>query len=228
MNNTQKTLLAVYLPLTLLLLIFDHLYPAADMVQYLRYTVMITLFLSVTSMSKKYQEQRIMAIAFFFVVIADFFLVFSTTWHLSIDLSPLGGMGFLLAYLCLIAAYQRNFRIGWPEVLSAIPIALIFFWVFLILKPYVQGPMLIGALLFGIVLCYMTWTAVSTVYRGYYSPKIARLLALSGSLMFISDMGVAISMFHPDYAGVFVPWLKNFVWATYVPGWTLLALVISD
>lgn len=228
MSNSQRTLLAVYLPMILLILIFDHLYPGADMVNYLKYTVMITLFLSVTSIRKKYPEQRTMALAFLFMVIADFFLVLSPTFHLEVDLSPLGIGGFLLAYLCLITAYQKNFKLGRVELLSALPIALVFFWVYLTLWPYVHGLMLIGTSIFGIVLCYMTWTAVCTVSRGYFSPGAARLLALSGILMFICDLGVAMSMFHPLPTQVFVPWLKNIIWAAYVPGWTILAVVINE
>ena len=43
MNNTQKSLLAIYIPMTILILIFDNIFPSENMVQYLRYTIMATL-----------------------------------------------------------------------------------------------------------------------------------------------------------------------------------------
>lgn len=229
MNNTQRILLAIYLPITVLVLIFDHLYPGEDMVQYLKYTTMITLFLSVIILKKKFHEQKIMAAAFFFLVIADFFLVFSTTLdNPKINLAPFGIGGFLFAYLCLIVAYQKNFKVGLAEIIAAISVLITFLYVFVSLLPYVHGPMLIGTLIFGIVLCYMTWSAICTVFRNYYYPKAALLIALSGILMFICDMGVAFSLFHPLYSGDPVPWLKNIIWGAYIPGWTLLAVIISE
>jgi hypothetical protein len=35
-------------------------------------------------------------------------------------------------------------------------------------------------------------------------------------------------MFHPLYSKIFVPWLSNIIWAAYIPGWTLLAVIISE
>jgi hypothetical protein len=199
------------------------------MVQYLKYGIMISLFLFVTIIRKKTHEQRMRVLSFLFLVVADFFLVFCTTLeNLTTDTTPFGIAGFLLAYLCLIPAYQKNFKVGRAEVIAAIPVASIFLYVFVSLAPYVKGVMLIGTMIFGIVLCYMTWTAICTIFRGYYNKKVAWLIALSGSLMFICDMGVAFSLFHPLYAGVFVPWLENIIWGAYIPGWTLLAVIISS
>ncbi len=227
MNNAQRILLAVYLPLTLLILRFDQLYPGEAAVQYLKYTVMTALFIAVSSIRKKHWEQKLMAVSFLFLVIADFFLVFAATIeNLKLDLTPLGIGGFLIAYLFLIAAYQRNFKLGKAEIITAIPVSGTFIYVFLSLKPFVVGPMLVGTLIFGIVLSYMTWSAVCTLFRHYYRPAIAGLIALSGILMFICDLGVAYSLFHPLYAGGHVSWLKNIIWGAYIPGWTLLAVVI--
>lgn len=229
MNNTQRILLAIYLPFTFLVLVFDHLYPGAEFVQYIKYTLMTTLFLSVIIARKKYPVQKVMATAFLFMVIADFFLVFSTTIdNLQTDLSPLGIAGFLIAYLFLITAYQRNFSVNKAVIITAVPFILIYIYVFLTLLPNLKGIMLIGTLIFGVVLCWMAWSSICTIYRGYYSEKAALMIALSGILMFIGDIGVAYSIFHPLYAGIHVPWLKNVIWATYIPGWTLLAVVINE
>ncbi|WP_273225559.1 hypothetical protein [Geosporobacter ferrireducens] len=229
MNNTQRTLFAIYIPITLLIVIFDNIYSNEAMVQHLKYTIMITLCFSVTVVRKKFWEQKLMALSFLFMVIADFFLVFSTTVNgIKADFSLFGIAGFLFAYLSLIAAYHKNFKVGKAEAITVIPVASIFLYVFVSLRPYVKGFMFIETLIFGVVLCYMTWTAVCTIFRGYFNPRIASLIALSGSLMFICDMGVAFSLFHPLYAGSYMSWPKSIVWAAYILGWTILAVIVSE
>lgn len=220
--------LVVYLSMTAVILVLDHICPGADGVAAFKYAVMVSLFLSVLFTKKRFPEQRLMTLALFFAVVADFFLVFSTTLHLQRDLTPLGIAGFFAAYLCLIAAYQKNFKVGRGEILSAVPIAAVFLYAFFSLQAYVKGPVLIGLAVFGMVLCYMAWTSVCTVFRNYFHPKSARLIALSGILMFICDLGVAYSLFHPAFAGGFDPWLKNIIWGAYIPGWTLLRVLIAE
>ena len=113
MNNTQRILLVIYMPLTFLIIFFHTICPKENMIFYLKYTIMISLFLSAIIMRKKYREQKLMTLSLFFLVVADFFLVFiSTIDKLNIDLSVLGATGFLFAYLCLISAYQKNFKVG--------------------------------------------------------------------------------------------------------------------
>lgn len=229
MNNTQRILLVIYLPITLLMLILDNIYPKEDMVLYLKYTIMITLFLSAITMQKKFREQKIMTLSFFFLVVADFFLVFiNTIDNLKLNFSALGVIGFLFAYICLIVTYQKNFKVGKEEIIVAIPIGIIFIYVFISLQPYVKGLMFIGTLIFLSVLCYMTWTSICTIFRGYFTKKSAWLIAISGILMFICDIGVAFSRFHPIYSKMYVPWLTNIIWTTYIPGWTLLVVVICE
>ena len=229
MNNTQRILLVIYLPMTFLILILDNIYPKEDMVLYLKYTIMITLFLSAITMEKNFREQKIMALSLFFLVVADFFLVFiNTIDDLKMNFSTFGVAGFLFAYICLIVAYQKNFKVGKEEIATAIPIVVIFIYVFISLQPYVKGLMLIGTLIFGMVLCYMTWTSICTIFRKYFKLKAAWLIAISGSLMFICDIGVAFSTFHPLYSKIYMPWLSNIIWAAYIPGWTLLAVIISE
>lgn len=229
MNKIQRILLAIYLPITLIILILDNICSGVYIVKYIKYAIMITLFLWATSIKRKTHEQRIMNLALFFVVVADFFLVFSTTIpNLKINRAPFGIAGFFFAYLCLIVAYQKNFKIDKASILSAIPATSFFIYVFSSLQSYVKGLMLIGVAIFGVVLCYMTWTSICTIFRKYYNPKIAFVIAVSGILMFICDMGVAYTMFDPQYSQVFVPWLENIIWASYIPGWTLLTVVISE
>jgi len=46
MNNSQRIILSGYLPVTLMLLILDNVYPGQDFVRIIKYIVIITLFIS--------------------------------------------------------------------------------------------------------------------------------------------------------------------------------------
>lgn len=228
MNNSQKSLLAVYLPFTVLILILDNLYPVSDMVRYLKFTTMFTLFGTVMVVKKNTREQKIMAWAYFFLVLADFFMVLLTTFDtLNIYLESSGGIGFLIAYLFLIAALQKNFQLKRAEIIAAIPIAAVFLGIFFLLEPYLSLLFSIGVFIFQFVLCYMTWTAVCTLFRDYYNLKTARLITIASILILICDMAVVLSIFLPQYPS-FLPWSENIIWGSYVPGWTLLAVVIHE
>lgn len=228
MNNSQRILLAVYLPLTVLILIFDNLYPASHMVRYLKFTTMLTLFSTVTVVKKNTREQKIMAWAYFFLIFADFFMVLLTTFDtLNIYLESLGGIGFLIAYLFLIAALQKNFRLAKAEIIAAIPIAAVFLGVYFLLEPHLSLLFAVAIFIFELALCYMTWTAVCTLFRNYYNLKAACLIALAAILILICDMSVVLYVFFPLYPS-FLPWSENIIWGAYVPGWTLLAMVICD
>lgn len=212
-----------------MILILDNIFPEEDLIQYLKYAVMITLSIFSFKVRKKYVEQKIMALSFLFLLIADFFFgISSIIGYSKVELSALGIGGFILAYLCLIYAYHKNFKIGKAEIITAIPITLIGLFVFFSLRTYILGPVLIETIIFGFMLCYMTWSAVCTIFRGYFQTKAAYLIAISGILMFICDIGVGFSIFHPSCSGLRVSWLKNIIWGTYIPGWTLLSVIISE
>jgi len=53
MNNTQRSLLAVFIPMTILIIIFDNILPQEKMVNYVRYAIMISLFLVSISIKKE-------------------------------------------------------------------------------------------------------------------------------------------------------------------------------
>lgn len=229
MNPTQKRLLALYFPLTIVILLLDNLYPAFTAVYHLKYGTIISLFLTAALIHKNYREQYVMAVAVFFAAVADFFLVFSQTIPALAGRMTLYGMsGFLIAYILLITAFQKNFTLSGRNLLVIIPVLAVFLPVLLLLYPHINGLMFIFTIVFALVLCYMSWTALTTIYRGYFSPKAARFIALAGFLMLVCDMGVALNEFHPTYAGQFVPWLKNIIWGAYIPGWTLLVAAIGE
>jgi len=229
MNKLQKVLLAIYLPITMVILILDNLYPGANMISYIKYAIIISLFIVAFKIKKNFTEQFFMTLAIFFAMISDFFLVFcSTIPDLNNRVIPLGIAGFIIAYSLLILAYQKNFKFGWGEFLAIIPVLSIFIPQFIILYPFINGFMFYGTAIFGLVLCYMAWTSICTIFRGYFNPITSRLIALSGFLMFICDLGVANGIFNPAFSNSFVPWLKNIIWGSYIPAWTLLVVIIAE
>jgi hypothetical protein len=171
-----------------------------------------------------------MALSFFFLVIADFFLVFTDTIeNLTMNLAPFGILDFLCSYVCLIAAYNKNIKLSKAEIVVAIPFVIIFIIVFSLLMPYINNVVMkVGTLIFGLVLSYMAWTSVCTIFRNYFTKKASRIIAVSGVLMFICDVGVAFSMFYPPFVINHTIWLTNIIWTAYVPGWTLLAVLICE
>jgi hypothetical protein len=229
MNNSQRTLLSMYMPITMLILTFDWIYPKAEMIEYIRYIAIIALAMATGAVKKKSLEQKIMAFSFLFVVIADYFLVFSTTIDgINRNLAPFGIVAFTLAYICLIISYHKNFKIGKPEIITSIPIIIISSAVYITLLEFMSRGIAIIAFIFGIVLSFMTWTAINTISRKYYRKKIAGVIALSGIMMYICDIGVAFRLFHPYFSAVYVPIYVNIVWGAYALGWTLLAVVINE
>lgn len=229
MNNSQRTLLSLYIPITVLILIFDWIYPKAEMVDYIRYIAIIALALSTLVVKKHTLEQKTMSFSFFFVVISDYFLVFSKTIDgIGKSLAPFGIIGFTLAYICLITSYHKNFKVGKAEIMTAVPIAAISGAVYINLLDFMTQSIAIVAFVFGIVLSFMTWNAVNTLFRSYYRKKVSAVIAISGIMMYICDIGVAFSLFHPYYSSVYVPLYVNIVWGAYALGWTLLAVVINE
>jgi len=227
-NNTQRILLAVYLPLTVLILSFHMLYQKDEPALYLMFAVRVTMFFSVVVMVKRFKEQNLILLAFLFTIISDYYFVYANTLVQPIANRELYGMlGFIAAYLCLIAAFNRNFKIGKAELITLLPFAGIFTYVFLSLQQYAKGFMYPAAIILGIILCFAGMTMVATLYRGYFLKRTACLVALAGCILFISDMFVAFSIFHPVFKE-FILWKENLIWGTYVPAWTFLMMVAAE
>ena len=66
MNRYQKLLLGIYLPLTAVFMILDHLFPGANFVNYLKFSAIITLFLFVCRVKKYFPEQKTLTMALFY------------------------------------------------------------------------------------------------------------------------------------------------------------------
>lgn len=229
MNREQKLLLRIYLPLTAVFLVLDHLFPKADFVNYLKFAAIISLFLFVKRLKTFLPEQQILLKSLFFICVGDFFLVFCYSILNEPDkVLPFGMIGFAAAYVMLIKAFQKKFKVGLSEVMAAVPVIILTVPVFKGVFPYVLGPLKYGLILFCLLLCYNTWTCLCTVSRGYFNLTSSYRIALAGLLMLICDLGVSLSIFHPEFNQQFNPWLKNIIWGTYIPAWTLIAVTAAD
>ncbi len=228
MNKVQKLILSVFLPMTGLFIALDNFFPGAPYVNYIKFVTIITLFLITLGINKKYPEQKILTVAMFFVVAGDFFLVFCKTYFASEKFPLYGVLSFSAAYLLVILAFQKNFKIGRFEAAAALPVLIITVPVVIILLPFVSGLIKYGLLIFIFVLCYCSWTCICTLSRGYFAPRSSHRIALAGFLMLICDLGVGLSSFHPCFNGTFVPLIKNIIWGSYIPAWTLIAVTIAE
>jgi len=227
-NNTQRFLIATYTSLTLMILLFTTLYSLESPAQYLRFGVRVAMLLTALVIQKNCREQKILALAFLCTVISDYFFVLLRVSDPDfVNREMYGMLGFILAYIFLIAAFQRNFRFGKKEIVILIPFVMIFGLVLSALAKYAVGLMFWAAIFLGIVLCYSGMTMVSSLFRGYFNKGAAWRIAIAGSVLFFSDMVVAFSIFHPEYKE-FLLWKENLIWGTYMIGWTLLLSVAAD
>lgn len=228
MKNEQRVIVATYTSLTLLILLFTTLYSLDSSAQYLRFGVRVAMFLSVVFIKKNYREQKILIPAFFCTLVSDcFFVVLRATNPDFVNRELYGMLVFVMAYLFLVAAFQRNFKFGKNEIITLIPFAIIFAMVLTALVKYMEGFMFWAAIVLGIILCYTGMTMVSSLFRGYFNRGTAWRIAIAGSILFLSDMVVAFSIFHPDFQG-FLLWKENLIWGTYMVGWMLLLSVAAE
>jgi len=228
LKNSERILLAVYLTLTLVIILFDIRYQDSNPALYITFAVRVSMFITVLAIRKRYLEQKLIALAFAFTVISDYYFIFVNTYDKDILNSQLFGMiGFIGAYLCLILTFSRNFRIGRTELITNAPFFVIFAFLFLSLQQYAEGFMYPAGIVLGTILCIFGMTMVSTLFRGHFSRKAAWLIAIAGCMIFFSDLFVALALYHPDFK-VFILWREIVVVATYVPAWTLLMLVASE
>lgn len=227
-NNTQRFIIATYTSLTLMILLFTTLYSLESPAQYLRFGVRIAMLLTVFAIQKNHREQKILVLAFFCTVVSDYFFVLLRVSDPGfVNREMYGMLGFILAYIFLIAAFQRNFRFGKKEIKTLLPFVMIFGLVLSALAKYAVGFMFWAAIFLGIVLCYAGMTMVSSLFRGYFNRGAAWRIAIAGCVLFFSDMVVAFSIFHPDYRE-FLLWKENLIWGTYMIGWTLLLSVAAE
>lgn len=196
-----------------------------------KFSVIISIFTCSLFLPKLTCEHRLIGYAITFLLIGDIFFIFT---GLLPGVTPetlfvkIGGMsGFFIAYIILCFLFIRNFSFGYKDLIALIPILLIIIPVAIFNLPYLHGPLLIGTLIFAFIVSFMAWNGLCTLHRGYFKRRVAIKLALAGFLMFASDMGVTFGLFYPEITRQ-DPWLGNFIWITYIPGWTLLLLNLFE
>lgn len=229
-NREQNLLIRVYLPLTFVIILTDHLFPGRVAVNYFKFVVVLTLFPAALLTGKWFREQVILTFAVFLMVVGDFFLnLCSAIPDLAGDVRIFGVLSFILAYLSLLAVFVKGRKKPGPgKYLTLAPVLAVLLPAVAAIAPHVEGELLTGALIFTLVLGLLAWTAICTLFRGYYSAAASFRFALAGLLILISDIGVANNVFNPAYSSIIVPWLQNIIWGTYIPAWTLIAVNIAE
>jgi hypothetical protein len=189
---------------------------------------LLFLFIAAFVIEKLFREQYTFLLAMFFAVSGDFFFTIKLTFSPPENLPLiLGTANFLAAYLCLIAAFQKNPRYDRWELFALCPYLITCPSIFLKFGGIITGAAFWGSLAFVFVLCYMAWRSACTIKEGYYSLKSSLLMALSGHLMLISDLAVGIAVFAYGAKG-FSPVLENIIWGTFLPAWAIIMCLICE
>ena len=229
LNRFQKVILVIFLTITAVLLVLDRFLPGAVIVNTIKFTTVLALFFIAFIAKKRYPEQVFLTIAVFFVMMGDFLLNLCSIYPLLYQrVMVMGGIDFLVAYSLLIWVGKKNMRFGYREILSALPLIAVYVFTLGSLYSFIEKAMLIKVVPLSLVLFSMTWISLCTVFSNCYSPAVSSRMALSGVLILISDIAIANDFFNPNYAGQYVPWLKNIIWGAYVPAWTLVVLNITE
>jgi hypothetical protein len=230
MPALDRWLYWIFLPFTGCILILNHLYSDTATLNYVRFSAVLSIFLVVlihfVQMRGSPTSHRAILVALLFASIAEFFLSYIRTRPELVFDNLIIGMGFfMLAYLSLTRHFNKSFRLGKSEFLTALIFLIILFFIqTTLILAFADGFMKIAAFLYSIVLCLMVWSGICTLFKAAFSQKESKQMALASILIFISDLGIAYSLFHPAYAGQFIPWLEDLIWVTYLPAWTLLAV----
>ncbi|HHV72787.1 MAG TPA: hypothetical protein GXX38_09305 [Clostridia bacterium] len=149
MNNVQKTIFRKYLFLTMLILIFDHLFPGQPFVRCFKFAVVLSLFLTATRIKGKKKREIILHAALFFTVLGDFFLDFCqlTSWFG--ELIPFGLLCFGVAYLLLISVFYQKSRPGKREKLIFFGVTGSLIFTFFNLFAYFDRRLFLPLIIFG-------------------------------------------------------------------------------
>lgn len=234
MNSLQtNNIIPLYVVIACLIMFMDFVFPAAIITYYFKFFISLSLFLISLSQKKIFKEQKLMFTAQLFVVMADYFFVFTKALNggqLIPNYKILGTVCFLIAYLILSKVWSKH-RInkGNPiEIIIGLIILGLFWPTVSVIGPHLQISMKLGALVFGIILCYLTWTGICTRFRYYYGKQTSSLIGQASCLIFLSDIAVAHASLNPVFSGRFVPWLSALIWITYIPAWAIIVTIISS
>ena len=224
MNRQQHLLLRIFVPWTVLILLLNQFLPDSGATSWLKFGATATLALTVLLKGGKSHRRKKMAAAVLLAATGDLFLILLDADKL---LGLVGVASFLCAYLLLIRAYGTGRKPGLGEAAAGLPYLLLIAAAAWWLSPSLGTMFSIGGFAAGLVLSLMAWSAVRLLFGGPFKPATARLLAASGMLMFLCDLGVALGL-HPSFTGSSRVLLEQIIWAAYLPGWTLLALAVLE
>ena len=227
MKNIQKIILSVLLALTFLACLM-HLLGAGDIITAMvEYSSTVLLFILAVASGRSEGVGLPVKLAFFLSLIGDLFLAVLPNLIPGFS-GSLSGMGFfLLAYVALSGAFWKNMTIGKKEKKTALVLILLLTGYLALTLPWVGGFMQTALVAFCLVIAFMAWMAVSTLYRGWFAPRAAWLIAAGAASIVISDMVVGLVLFHPAFADP-SPWIKIFIRLTYTPAWTLFLLMLFE
>lgn len=221
MNATQKLLLAIFLPYSILILGMMAAFPGHGFLKYPQLAGMVALCLFVLAGEKPDWVHRWMAVGFVFMVAGDVVFIFPRNYMIGIGL-------YLLSYVFVVLALFRKGRPAAVQWLLLAALVLVFTGVaFNLLLPHATGGLLVAALVFSAILIAMCWTAFSTLRQPRFAPPAARLFAAGGFAILGSDVGVAYLVFDPAFSG-YVLWLELWVRATFMAGWLLFTLALGQ
>lgn len=229
MDSGQRKIFAVFFSLTVVILLLNIVLPGNKAVSFIKFTTVLFLFFYSLGAKKQYFEQKVMTAALFFTAVGDYFLNLCYAFPgFGWEKAVYGVVAYSVSYLLLIFAFQKGIKLGVSEFFAAVLVLLAFTPFFIELYPFFNGIVLYFAFFFSIILCYMTWTAICTLFSGYFTLVSSIWIALAAILILISDIGVANSVLNPYFAGKFVAWLENLIWGTFIPAWTLILIVIFE
>lgn len=229
MNSLGRNLLVIFTVLTVILIVMEALGIDGDVISYSRYAVVLILCISVYIRRGSSQAQRRLFWAFPFMVVGDFFLVYSYT----LDGFPqmlryFGFIPFSIAYIIITRVYLKGFKWNIRSILLAIVYGLFILALGSKIYPLINGIEMALGTIVALTVTILAWAGASALWNGFYSKRIAAMMAISGILMVVCDYGVAFDLFYPDFHQIREELVLNLVWLTYIPGWVILALVVVD
>lgn len=230
-----KYFFPVFSPLIILLVILRVLVPGNAFVGFFQYGICLALAISILTARKHTRIQKRLGLSLIFLLLGDFFLIFVVALRqppinmkIGIDCFPFGILAFLAAYAIMISAYLKNITLSWRSVLIMLPILALFIFEVIFVSPHVQGILLIGLILFGVVLCCLAWSGINTILSRHYTRQAAWQMAISASLIMLGDLAVGFNQFHPLFTSAgsdFGKWLDAFIVLIYLPGWVLVGII---
>lgn len=226
MNLYQKLLLAVFIPVTLVIITLDYIFPSQFFVDIIKFATMTALLLASLYVKKRYNEQLLLLLSLLLAVSGD--LLFVLLKDLLAFSLPIGVSFFTISYISLIAVFSKAKFHDPLMLLTAVPVLSLVLPVAYVSYNKVDDRILPFGIIFIVVLSFMTWSAVKTLFGRYYSAGSAKLMAAAGFMILICDCSVILSLFGPEGFQYFKTVLKSIIWGAWIPAWTLIAVLIGE